>query len=1584
MQSKEGILIPNFKGSIYFDTQKILKTSTRFFLLLLLLFNTANIYAQDADGDGIIDLIECNESAGAYPISTLNAGFELPVHGVTPPTPIVAFTYASNYAQADVLGWSTTATDFTIEIGRTANNTPYAGSQYAEINANLEAALYQDIMTTPGNTVSYSFAHKGRTGTGVGDSMNVLVGPPGGPLSIIEVVGTNNSAWSFHEGTFVVPVGQTVTRVQFEAISTASGDNAIGNFLDAVSFLSCGLDSDGDTVENNSDIDSDNDGISDAIEYGVNISAVDFNVDTDNDGVPDDMDVTNTGGADLNTNGIDDLFDAIDTDGDSVPDFQDLDSDNDGIHDVDEAGHGALDTNNDGTISETESTDSDGNGQVDATEGINPTDTGSNGSYDFQNLDSDGDLCSDANEAYINNNADGGDGSQYGFGTPASVDSDGLVTTASYAGTNSTVTDNSNTFACTTAALDTDGDGVLDSNDLDDDNDGIPDNIECTATINSSSNGGAYANQINWLDFNDTDFADLRANIGDKQTFIGHNGDSLTVEIIAASNPAQLDRATYTGGGFYNNGYFLEALSPVLFNFGTQNYTLSFSLVDSDGNAKDVKIVTTDSEASSAAESTRFVTDGSNWTLFENLVGASTQYVMNGIGTDSIFLTETATGPRGTPLLYTEGISTLKLYQTTSGGAQSIVIGWFLDTPICEDSDGDGIPNSLDLDSDNDGIPDIVEAGGVDTNGDGQVDYPTAGIPASMVDVDNDGLADIVDDQDSGSGGSEVTSGTALANMDSDGDNIKDILDLDADNDGIPDLIEAGGIDTDGNGIVDVLTDADNDGFADLLDPSVNGSSTGTPIVATNGTGRLLDGVAGASLDADGDLLPDHLDLDTDNDGIPDIVEAGGIDTDGNGRVDAAYASDADNDGFADTYDSDDNTNPGINDGTGTPIVDTDGSGHLLDGQDASSLDTDGDGYADHLDLDADNDGIADLVEVGGVDASGAGTVDTGALPWDADGDGLADIYDQDASDGPSGTGTNGTALVKTTADIGMDGQVSVSGENMTPGGTNNVNMDGDTAPNHLDLDADNDGIVDLVEIGGTDSNNDGMVDDLSTNDTDNNGWLDAMNGTITTAADGADNNPYPDYTTGVGNPDFDGDGQPNYLDIDSDNDGIVDNTEGQSTSGYTAPTTDSDGDGINDAYEAGGTIGSFGGAGIDPENTDALDQDDYLDLDSDNDAESDLVEGHDSNNDGIADSGSTANTGLANGMDADFDGLDDGFDNLTSNPDPTNNALDPSDHPDTPDSGTADQDWRATNRNIAGVVWSDTDEDGILDSGESGISGAVVRVFNSSDVEVASVSTDSDGNYLVTDLPVGTYYVIFTTPPVHDTNSPIDAGGDDQVDSDANTSTGRTADYNITTGSAEIYTYAGFFGAPLPIELSSFGAYANDCDIQVIWQTVSEINADRFEIEHSTDGIRFNKIGQVRSTGGAFVQDYKFSHKDAQAVNYYRLKMMDLDGSYKYSQMIGFTSDCTASHGGLSQLYPNPVPHSDASLNLRFYTNEAETNLTITDLSGQVIQSLHLVTEKGWNTRQIDVRNLPQGIYFLSYQAIGKTHSLRFIKMKL
>ena len=169
-----------------------------------------------------------------------------------------------------------------------------------------------------------------------------------------------------------------------------------------------------------------------------------------------------------------------------------------------------------------------------------------------------------------------------------------------------------------------------------------------------------------------------------------------------------------------------------------------------------------------------------------------------------------------------------------------------------QDTDNDGIPDHLDIDSDNDGIADIVESGGTDTNGDGLVD--------NFTDTDNDGLHDPYD-ADNG--------GTTVVPTDTDTDGVADYLDLDADNDGIYDVVEGG----------DGASDTNNDGVVDSND-------TGFADANSNGMADNTESTTAPDSDTDG--IADYLELDSDGDGCNDVAEAGYTDANGDGILGAA------------------------------------------------------------------------------------------------------------------------------------------------------------------------------------------------------------------------------------------------------------------------------------------------------------------------------------------------------------------------------------------------------------------------------------------------------------------------------------------------------------------------------------------------------------------------------------------------------------------------------------------------------------------------------------------------------------------------
>lgn len=544
-----------------------------------------------------------------------------------------------------------------------------------------------------------------------------------------------------------------------------------------------------------------------------------------------------------------------------------------------------------------------------------------------------------------------------------------------------------------------------------------------------------------------------------------------------------------------------------------------------------------------------------------------------------------------------------------------------------DDTDSDGTPDSEDVDSDNDGVPDVSE-GTFDSDEDGIPDYidtdsdndgipdtvETAGRPIlSGEDTDGDGIDDALD-VDSTGGSDEDADGMddALNPTDSDGDGLPDYTDVDSDGDGIPDRLEADMVLLSGD-------DSDNDGVDDALDVD---TTSGTD---NNGDG--IDDMY-APKDADGDGIPNHLDLDADDDGIPDVVESGasGTDSDSDGiddsfDVDITGGVDSDNDGIDDTASTRDSDSDGVpdrldldSDNDGTPDVqeaglpDDDDDGLADDGtRTHTPRDTDSDGVPDYRDTDSDNDGVSDLAAagLGLLDEDDDGRTDDSV---DTDNDGIPDVVDTVVGKFGGGLDTDRDGIPNSSdLDDDNDGLADTV-ENATLSEESGDDTDGDGKADTVDLDSDNDGIPDTIESGLTavvDRDGDGRVDDFA--DTDNNGIHDAID-------------------TSVPAVDSDEDGVPDFQDPDSDADSLSDLREigltplDANDDGRIDSAIDTDRDGLADVVDvdvAGGT------PGVRPTLRD-LDGDgifDHLDSDTDGDGFADALENGDFDGDGVPDS---------------------------------------------------------------------------------------------------------------------------------------------------------------------------------------------------------------------------------------------------------------------------------------------------------------------------------------------------------------------------
>jgi hypothetical protein len=187
----------------------------------------------------------------------------------------------------------------------------------------------------------------------------------------------------------------------------------------------------------------------------------------------------------------------------------------------------------------------------------------------------------------------------------------------------------------------------------------------------------------------------------------------------------------------------------------------------------------------------------------------------------------------------------------------------------------------------------------------------------------------------------------------------------------------------------------------------------------------------------------------------------------------------------------------------------------------------------------------------------------------------------------------------------------------------------------------------------------------------------------------------------------------------------------------------------------------------------------------------------------------------------------------------------------------------------------------------------------------------------------------------------------------------------------------------PLPVELISFNAVKQSSAVLLTWATASEQDNDFFDIE-MTENMKgeFKAVGRVHSkvNTSSIKQNYQFSHKgNFTGTRYYRLKQVDLDGTFEYSKVVAVSAN--GMHMAVEpRVYPNPIT-PDSKL---VYTADAagKLNVTVVNMSGTRIQSKSYDVEAGENTIVLNLSdNLPAGIYILMTEFNGKTQQVKLIK---
>jgi len=189
--------------------------------------------------------------------------------------------------------------------------------------------------------------------------------------------------------------------------------------------------------------------------------------------------------------------------------------------------------------------------------------------------------------------------------------------------------------------------------------------------------------------------------------------------------------------------------------------------------------------------------------------------------------------------------------------------------------------------------------------------------------------------------------------------------------------------------------------------------------------------------------------------------------------------------------------------------------------------------------------------------------------------------------------------------------------------------------------------------------------------------------------------------------------------------------------------------------------------------------------------------------------------------------------------------------------------------------------------------------------------------------------------------------------------------------------------GDIIPVELISFTAISNGLEVQLNWSTATELNNHGFEIERSTNRNDFVTIGFVNGHGTTAEQhDYSFTDRHlTNAEYYYRLKQIDYDGTFEYSDIVKIEIT-EPNKFSLEQNYPNPF---NPSTNIKFSVPiTGVVKLSIYNTLGKEVAVLvNAMVETGFNEVSFNALNLPSGVYFYRLQAGEFIQTKKMVLMK-
>jgi len=179
---------------------------------------------------------------------------------------------------------------------------------------------------------------------------------------------------------------------------------------------------------------------------------------------------------------------------------------------------------------------------------------------------------------------------------------------------------------------------------------------------------------------------------------------------------------------------------------------------------------------------------------------------------------------------------------------------------------------------------------------------------------------------------------------------------------------------------------------------------------------------------------------------------------------------------------------------------------------------------------------------------------------------------------------------------------------------------------------------------------------------------------------------------------------------------------------------------------------------------------------------------------------------------------------------------------------------------------------------------------------------------------------------------------------------------------------------ATLPMKLIYFTGKYDGHEAQLSWATASEYNNDWFEIESSSDGKSFVRIGSVKGAERSNTKrEYSYTDQPTTDVTYYRLKQVDRDGKYEYSTIVVISKN---KNNNSVECFPNPVNSV-----LYVSVNAAATGavqLKFYDMQGRLLKQQQAHKDGEQLLMPVDTHLFTPGMYLLEVTVSGKSSELK------